>query len=447
MTQHRRELLDDALCLIDEDLLARVLANRPQKEGRGARRLITVFGRQMPAVLASVVAVGILVVCVAAVPGMIRLVRLLTDMTPPTPQPPVGGSVAETEQRQDSTGDPTAETEQRQDSTDDPTAEHIHDWSPWVPWGDDKHERHCQDAACGKQVWEKHAWFATQVDEDGMLFHCEQCNSDHKDAADSPNLLRNLPSEGIVSMELYEDVTETSRIITSPTTIKAIADIFRNAEYVPESMENIADGLPRTITVLYADGRTIKITTLSSLFSITGEDGCSRRQYLSEEDARAMGVLLWVVDAEMVPDSTGTLMVNGEKIDCGTTRPRFREYPHAEVESGYISTVLLPLTVTLRALGAEIGEITDGETQVTYAGKTYHLSIPERKLCAEGETYNLLTLAPGDVGYYVEVEGDELMVDTRILMNSTMFFLSGNRILWDTDVRFENGIVHIRDKT
>ncbi len=422
MTQNRRDILDDALCLIDEDLLARVLANRPQKEGRGARRLITVFGRQMPAVLASVVAVGILVVCVAAVPGMIRLVRLLAGMTPPTPQPPVGGSEAE---------------------TGDAQTEHIHNWSPWVPWGDDRHERHCQDAACGKQVWEKHAWFATQVDEDGMLFHCGQCNSDHKDAADSPNLLRNLPSEGIVSMELYEDVTETSRIITSPATIKAIADIFRNAEYVPESKENIADGIPRTITVLYADGRTVKITALSPRYTVTGEDGCSRRQYLSEEDARAMSVLLY---AESIPDSTGTLMVNGEKIDCGTTQPRFREYPNAEVESGYISTVLLPLTVTLRALGAEIGEITDGETQVTYAGKTYHLSIPKKRLCAEGETYNLLTLAPGDVGYYVEAVGDELMVDTRILINSTMFFLSGNQAIWSADVRFEDGSVSISDR-
>ncbi len=407
MMKQRRELLDDALCLIDEDLLAKTLARRPRDEGRGARKLIRVFGRQMPALLASVVAVGILLLCIAAIPGIIRMVRLLTGMTPPPPMPPAGGTVQ---------------------TIAEETADHIHSWSPWVPWGD-RHERHCQVMSCDKQEWESHTWQAVRMDEDGTYFCCLICNDEREESATSSILLPNVPIDNVVSMKLEYDSAEGNRVIHDAETIEAILTLLRNARYVPCDETNLVYGpKAKPMTIFYADGTVTELCTLSPALAVKGEDGCFYWQYLSVEDAERLNALLSL-------SARGTLMVNGDWIDCGE---------HAPFATGNAlvswqptpSVTFLPLTVTLRALGADVSEVVNGEATVTYKGSTYRLSISEQTLVSTSSSENLLLL-PDGLGKRMESRGDELMVDIHLLLGQALYAMDGNQRLWQSQVDYD----------
>ncbi len=248
--RNRNDVLNEALCLIDDDLLARALAGRSLPVAGRTKRFVRVFGRQLPAVVASIMAVAVVVVCLAAIPGVIRLMRLLGGMLPERPEPPVAGTVESAE------------------------------------------------------------------------------------------------------------ITESA--------------------------------------------------------------------------------------PELLPDSTGALMVNGKLIDCGEHRPMFREYP---TDDGYYATALVPVTITLRALGLEVGEVVDGRAEVVFEGKSYVLSIREKRFFKAGDSMgsNLIFGLMGG-GLYAEVREDELMLDARVLFGNTLFLLTGGRAestRWDCDIDFGKGLVRV----
>ncbi len=253
MMQQRRDVLDDALCMVDEDLLARVIVHRPRNEGRGARKLMPLFGRQIPVLVASLAAVGILLVGVAAIPGIVRMARLLlgVEPTPTPPTPPVGGTVSEVE-------------------------------------SDESH--------------------------------------------------------------------------VAPNTEPAL------------------------------------------------------------------------------PDSSGTLMVNGERVDCGEHRPLFREYPTGD---GIRPTVFVPLTVTLRAIGAEIGEVVNGQVPIRLNGRNYTLFIFSRTLREDTSPQNLLAAATGASGWVMQSGSDELMVDTDVLFENVLYAMCGERMLWQVTADYGTGCVWV----
>ncbi len=450
-TTDRRELLDDALCMIDEDLLARTLALRPRGEGRGAKRLVTVFGRQIPMLLASVAAIAVLVVGLAAVPSLVRLAGFLFDLHPDAP--PVGGTVesedAATEETTETDAETVETTETGAESDTSPVIlDHNHDWSPWVPWGEDQHERHCQNSSCQAQVWEEHNWVPSLITDitdnitsgGRIVYECMECFDNSKtvplDEVPAPKDLR---VDGIASLKLFSllDSAALNRTITDPALIAEIMETIRDAVYINAAVRvPIFGGRQLSIDIQYEDGTTDTLAFIGDRLSIQSQD-VSICWQMSDEDFTELNRLL-EYHTVGVADRTGELFVSGDIVDCGKYAPLFREYP---LENGGSQQVaLVPVTVTLRALGFTVGPFTDGKAEAVFEGTTFILSLDDISLTRKDNPYagNFFLSPNVDGSFYAEVGETEMMLDTRALFE--------RMILWRAEVNFDEGIVRIHDR-
>ncbi len=119
--QVRKELLNNALCLVDEDILARVLDARPVAVSP-RRRTVHLFGRSMSVAAAVAALLGLLAttsaVVVVSVPLLTAAVKWLRHLPPLTQPPSVTDTAAD-----ESDIEPDTESESEDFTESDPPAE------------------------------------------------------------------------------------------------------------------------------------------------------------------------------------------------------------------------------------------------------------------------------------------------------------------------------------
>ncbi len=127
------------------------------------------------------------------------------------------------------------------------------------------------------------------------------------------------------------------------------------------------------------------------------------------------------------PEDIATLEIDGKVIDCGTTPALIVHVPPEKLENGlYVGgdVACLPLLVTLRTLGMEVGEVTDGKVRIVAEGVGYTLSITDKALTRDGDPNWNLLITPPNGARYVESVGDELMVDSATLLAGVLYFMA-----------------------
>ncbi len=393
--RNRNDVLNEALCLIDDDLLARAMAGRSLPVAGRTKRFVRVFGRQLPAVVASIMAVAVVVVCLAAIPGVIRLMRLLGGMLPERPEPPVAGTVESAEI-----------TESAPELLPDSTG-------------------------------------ALMVN--GKLIDC----GEHRP------MFREYPSdeaengyEPVVLVPLITTLRALGIEISDPIDGRAEMIYFDNPYVISIPDQTLVSSLSgsesdynylrpngRKDAHLLSVGDEIMVDTVT-LFSYTLAQGAYEDMGHPWRCSFDFGTgIVHITTPERFPDRTGVLTVNGTPVDCGDTPPTFRQIEYGTYEGHVRHVVSVPLLTTLRALGIGVGPRSeDGRIEINYQSgestESYELSMTELTLKKKGDpnAYSLLGPIP-DHTPHMERVGDELMLDTDTLQY-ILYCMAGNRSEW-----------------